>query len=334
MHKVIFLFLMVAVSASLYAEDVCKPYPNPRKIGEGFSNDIWLISTNAGEALLRRRKEKEDPERFVQIVEISKKAFEYGIGPKVIDVDYHAQEMVLEWISNTPWLAYEDNPGPYHKAMSSLKLFHMVMREGITSPQLEYEPFKTIFNNDPRLFPAQFSDAINTTHQILERLRPWLEKHATLCHGDFTKNNVLVSQEGKTFLIDFDSSLWGDPFFDVAKFSIALSKAQRQELLQSYLGHVATPQELAHFELIDMALLMLIAKFRFESVEKYDRNKLSKETLEQLLHDGAVLPTFLDTTLLKNAPEPWQLSALAALKEFLRRRELPEFTEWIQAIEE
>lgn len=299
----------------------------------GFSNNLWRVDTETQSYILRSPKSKNQPSDFLQMLSVSKHASKCGISPQLVGEHTANQLMLLEYIEQMPWPTYEENSGPYNATMKVLKSFHDNMQPLLVKErENSYEPFAFIFKEGKSLemsldIPIHFSVALKKVEAIYERLKPWLKNHATLCHGDFHEGNVLLSKEKKCtpFLIDFDSLAIGDPFFDVVKFSVALPWQYRMELLSEYVGgRPLTTQEKAHFELMDHALLMVIAIVRFQSAAKlleFSQDRLTKEEMEEMLDSKDPLPSFLTIPFKDSSPKAKQMGAIYALGEFLRRSE-------------
>lgn len=211
--------------------------------------------------------------------------------------------------------------------MLLLKTFHEKMpssrridREAI------YAPFSYIFYVGKQLekkegMPRHFSIALRQTEKFLEELTPWLKDHATLCHGDFCKSNVLLSPNLIPLLIDFDSVSIGHPVFDVVKFSLSLLPNQRLELFQTYLENPnPSLEDLRHFEIMDLSLLMLVAILRFDEARHGPpQEQWTKAELENLLDSKDPLPSFRSVDFLDTSSKARQLGAAYALAEFLKR---------------
>jgi thiamine kinase-like enzyme len=308
-------------------------FPNIHKIEKisgGFSNDLFRISTGDKCYILRSPKTKDSPAQFSRIVEISEYAHQCGIGPQVVAKNLQDQHLLLTTIDNASWPTYEENPKPYLLTMKALKCFHEKMKvKFVRGEYPSYTPFSLIFKEGEKLqhsleIPKHFSFALTKIRGIYEKSIPWLSAHATLCHGDFHRGNVLLDKQMGLFpqLIDFDSAEVGHPFFDVVKISVALPPRARTEMFHEYLGREATPQEKAHFELIDLALLMVITCVRFRSAQNSPKDPsktLGNKDLEELLNSRDPLPSFLQMPFGDTSPKARQLGATYALGEFLRR---------------
>lgn len=68
----------------------------------------------------------------------------------------------------------------------------------------------------------------------------------TPCHNDVNPGNLLETTE-RTYLVDWETAGWGDPFVDLAQAGIwGVSPEGREELLTAYLGHAPTARDRAH----------------------------------------------------------------------------------------
>lgn len=300
------------------------------KMEGGFSNDIWQVYTEDKKYILREKSRKVKTASFIKDLEIAKKASFHGVGPEVIGVNIRKQQMLIEYIDNISWPTYEENSKPYKDTMQALRTFHEKMPSATPLHKTAlYTPFEYILRVGQRLekagkVPKQYSFALKMIKELFKELKPWLKKNATLCHGDFCKQNVLLSPSLTPTLIDFDSSSIGDPFFDLVKFSLSLLPHQRQELFQEYLGsNSPSLEQQRHFQIADLTLLMLISTIRFNFAENGEMNDiLSKQDMELLLESSSTLPSFFEIPFEDTSPKARQLGALYALAEFLNKQPL------------
>ena len=127
----------------------------------------------------------------------------------------------------------------------------------------------------------------------------------------------------------------GDPLFDVVKFSVALPQKCRMKMLSEYIGErLPTIQEQAHFELMDLALLMVIVIVRFKSaqnVQGFSQERLTKEEMEKMLDSKDPLPSFLTMPFGDTSPKARQKGAVYALGELLKRSEALSFNETLES---
>ncbi len=294
----------------------------------GFSNLIWQVQTGMHRYILRQKNPKTKKASFWKDLIISRNAALYDLAPKLIGFDCKKQQMLLQYVEHVPWPSYEDNQEPYKETIALLKTFH----EKIPSPfpaikHANYFPFKGIISTGRILqkelaLPTLFSEAIDHVERIFQELKPWLEKHAVLCHGDFGKQNILLTRDLHPIFIDFDSASMGDPFLDIAKFTLCLSAEQKEKLLQIYLGRAPILEETRHFQLIDASLLMLVATTRLHAAKNMEfssQEKLSLKEMEELVSSKDPHPSFLEVPFEDGSCKAKQKAALLALMAFEKK---------------
>ena len=62
-----------------------------------------------------------------------------------------------------------------------------------------------------------------------------MPKHNKLCHGDFNPSNVIVTPEGKTYVIDWSHATQGNASADVARTYLLFKLEGKDELAEKYL---------------------------------------------------------------------------------------------------
>jgi hypothetical protein len=197
--------------------------------------------------------------------------------------------------------------------------------------------------------PKHYFDALKTTRMIFQAMRPWLMQHATLCHGKFEKIHILLSRKIPSsplsaaaitdlspLLTHFDEAAKGHPFFDIATFTLPLSKTKQSTLFSHYLGgRLPTELEKAHFELIDTVLRIVIAARHFLALQTLDNKgrRYFPEELEAMLTPQArLLPSPLATSLTDSPDQIIQQKAVYALGEFFRRTKNPSFHRYMALV--
>jgi P-type Cu+ transporter len=299
---------------------------NITKLKGGCVNHIWDVQTIKSRYVLREKIEKIKNASFIKDLEMAQKASVNQVGPRLFGFNLSLQQMLLKYIEGVRWPTLEINIEPYKKTMQVLREFHEKMPIDILEEKGGFAPFDFIFFTGAFLekggsVPSHFSLALKKMESIFLDLEPWLKKNAKLCHGDFTKHNVLLSKDGTPILIDFDSTSVGDPLFDVVKFCLPFSYDQRLDLFKAYLGNeVPSIEELSHFEAMDLSMLMLVASLRFQSsLNTAQEEILSVSEMESILDSKEKLPSFLDIPFENTSAKARQLGALYALSEFLSR---------------
>ncbi|UJL45110.1 phosphotransferase family protein [Virgibacillus sp. NKC19-16] len=104
--------------------------------------------------------------------------------------------------------------GILHKIHHSTELLHMLMRLG-KKPVTSDDSFAAI---QQRLHATGLLSTYNDIRlalTLLERLLPITREHKqVVCHGDLNHNNLVLTNEGNLFLIDWDNAVIADPVTD------------------------------------------------------------------------------------------------------------------------
>ena len=74
----------------------------------------------------------------------------------------------------------------------------------------------------------------NTKYELLQRLEG-MKNHTKLCHGDFNPSNVIVSTNGKCYIIDWSHATQGNASADAARTFLIFSMQGEEKLANKYL---------------------------------------------------------------------------------------------------
>ncbi|APC47977.1 phosphotransferase family protein [Virgibacillus halodenitrificans] len=100
------------------------------------------------------------------------------------------------------------------KIHHSSELLHMLMRLG-KKPVTSDEGFAVIKQNIGRIEGIHRYPAVEEALYYLDFLLPETRgQDLVVCHGDLNHNNVLLTDEGNLYLIDWDNALIADPVID------------------------------------------------------------------------------------------------------------------------
>jgi hypothetical protein len=292
------------------------------EIKQGFSCKKYVITTKLNNKyLLRIQKLQSDFE--LKITQIASKL---KISPKLVACDPEHQLILLEYIFCQKWPSFEADPTPYCEAMRLLRIFHNYSSQIVNRENTDiFSPYSHLIESGKKMkqeipyLPLHFSKAIKKIKLIFKSLTPWLKKNAAYCHGDFHKENALYDGK-KVFLIDWETAALGDPVLDIAKFTLNLNLENRMKLYAVYLEHDPLPEEIAHFQLIDLTFLIVVTVNRMCLAHKHSsQERLSKQDMEQLLSSDSQLPSFLSVSYADATPIARQKGAIYALGEFLSK---------------
>ena len=74
----------------------------------------------------------------------------------------------------------------------------------------------------------------NTKYELLQRLEG-MKNHAKLCHGDFNPGNVIITENGEAYVIDWSHATQGNASADVARTYLIFSIHGQKEIADKYL---------------------------------------------------------------------------------------------------
>lgn len=75
-----------------------------------------------------------------------------------------------------------------------------------------------------------------TTRYELHTRLDSLPKHYNLCHGDFNPSNIIITSDGKPYIIDWSHATQGNSSADVARTYLLFYLAGKPELAEKYLN--------------------------------------------------------------------------------------------------
>ena len=74
----------------------------------------------------------------------------------------------------------------------------------------------------------------NTKYELLQRLEG-MKNHTKLCHGDFNPSNIIITPEGKHYVIDWSHVTRGNASADSARTFLLFSMQKKASLAEKYL---------------------------------------------------------------------------------------------------
>lgn len=79
------------------------------------------------------------------------------------------------------------------------------------------------------------ADIDDTTRYDLHTRLEGMERHKKVCHGDFNPSNVIITPEGKSYIIDWSHVTQGNASADVARTYLLFCLANEYEIANKYL---------------------------------------------------------------------------------------------------
>lgn len=75
----------------------------------------------------------------------------------------------------------------------------------------------------------------NIKYELLQRLEG-MKNHTKLCHGDFNPSNIIITESGEHYIIDWSHATQGNASADVARTFLLFSMEGKAELAEKYLN--------------------------------------------------------------------------------------------------
>lgn len=75
----------------------------------------------------------------------------------------------------------------------------------------------------------------NDTKDLLHKRLKNLNDGTNICHGDFTPSNIMVSEDGKMYILDWSHTTQGNPVADIASSYLKLCLEDNEDLANEYL---------------------------------------------------------------------------------------------------
>lgn len=199
----------------------------PRLLAGGASKEAWAVEVDGGPLLVRRagggviHKDTLTLEHEFRVLEVAHAAGvrvprphaylgELG-GREAFAVERVEGETIGRRIVQRPELAEARRALPLQLADELAKV-HAIPREKL--PFLRERDVLEQFERE--------LDSVGEPHPAIELGLHWLREHrpepleAVVCHGDFRLGNVVVSERGLEYLLDWEFAHAGDPREDVA----------------------------------------------------------------------------------------------------------------------
>jgi thiamine kinase-like enzyme len=246
------------VDAQAIAERIW-PGASPRieVLGGGLTNHNYKVTLASGDAFVVRIAGRDTDllgiDRAVEH-EAAQVAAEKGVGPEV--VAFVDGCLVTRFVGGdiVPVERMRE-PELLRRVGAALREIHSGRRIGATFDSFRVvEAYRDAAAARGGRIPDRYEDAHAIAHRV-EAARG--EREERLCHNDLLNANFIDVGDG-VCIVDWEYAGMGDPFFDLANFSInhELDDEQTRVLLQAYLGEVQPRDERA------LVLMRFMSDFR------------------------------------------------------------------------
>ncbi len=219
----------------------------------GISGDeVVLVSTPTSRFVVRSFPHKSASQRSREI-SCFRIASESGYGPHVCYFDVEQGILVMECLEKHILSDEQRESDSLY-----IDLAHLIQRihRGPSFPT-NVNIFEKIQKNiDSIMFAHSVVPVLaieELSHSIAEVIKN--DSIITPCHFDLNSNNIMIRDRG-LLAIDFETAAQGESFFDVASVAITycFTKKHEQQLLEAYLEHKPSDQEMAKFCLMKLVV--------------------------------------------------------------------------------
>ncbi|QKX15753.1 choline/ethanolamine kinase family protein [Microbulbifer sp. YPW1] len=170
-----------------------------------------------------------------------------GLCAPLVYCDPEYRYLVTRYISGTP-LTLAENTGIAQIA----QLLQDIHRLPPIAAQLDIEQkiasYWTSINTDDAFFESLRTLQRRVQSSIVATRN--CASSPALCHNDLLADNLLISESGRLYAIDWEYAASGDPFYDLAVIAEGydLDSAQQSHLLQQYLAQPVDNEEMARLD--------------------------------------------------------------------------------------
>ena len=237
------------------AEAVERVWPDGRSrwevLGGGITNHNVKVTRPDGVYVLRVAGRDTDLLGIDRTVELAatRAADELGIGPEVVDFVEPEGWLVTRFIDGAiPPPERLREPAELRRVAAALRAFHQGPPIPGRFQALEVvEAYRDVALARGGTLPDEFAAAHELGRQIAERRA---DQPPRPCHNDLLNANFIDNGE-RLVIVDWEYAGMGDPFFDLANFSVnhGLDEDGRALLLAGYAGD-ASPGGLATLDLM------------------------------------------------------------------------------------
>jgi thiamine kinase-like enzyme len=292
-------------------------------LGGGTKSKVFRVDSGNKKYVLRLLDENQPIERRRSELNAHKIGAELQIAPKIFYVDQLLLVVVMELVEGRT-LTRDDlnNAEIFKEVMEALKKFHQYPDEGRLVKRTKVGAIQDLYdryNKKGVVFPSCFDQL----HRTLQNDFVVLKREHRPSHGDFNPRNILVTDQGHIYIIDWAQASIDHPFLDIAWLStfLAANNEQVKGLLKQYLGRDPKESELKETLFFKDVTAFLLATLWIGRQDEKDQGKLDS-ILEGSLKKGSayIMEGVSVDDILQKEGMGLTLYSLGWLKEFIDNR--------------
>ena len=207
----------------------------------GITNTNWVAEVEGSRFVVRVPGERTELlciDRANE-VEAARRAADLGIGPGIADVLPEVGTLITAFVSGRHL-----DPEPFNQRIGDV--VPLLQRFHGSGPLRGQFPIHRVVEWHARDAAANGVQPPAVYHRLLadslriERAFATAPMAPVPCHNDLLPGNVLFTDDGRAWLLDFEYAGMNDRFFDLGNLSVncGLDEAGDRELLQLYFGEV------------------------------------------------------------------------------------------------
>lgn len=212
----------------------------------GLTNKSYLISADNADMVLRKNSTISAALNLDRVTEarVLVLADDAGLCAPLIHYDSDYQYVVSRYVEGKHWRADEQG---IRSLATLLQRIHRLpaIDKYLTIADKAERYWQAIAKNAPHL--ADLKKVANKMMPLIESAKR-LGSGACLCHNDLLRENLISTEEGRLYAIDWEYAAMGDPFYELAVIveGQALKQSQQELLLSEYLARPISENDRQH----------------------------------------------------------------------------------------
>lgn len=210
----------------------------------GMMNESYIVSYNGkryvlympteqANEMVNRQQEKDDQAL----------AYSLGVTSKNVYFDVEHGIKINEFLEGSSLNKVDSYD--VKKVAKILKTLH----NSTKLSDFDYLPFKRFvgYEAEAREFVKEFDSNFGMMKKLLLENKQFLEsQRKVICHNDYQRSNIVASDSGEYYMIDFEFTGNNDPIYDIATFGNG-KVSEGYELLVEYFGNPTKEEKMRYY---------------------------------------------------------------------------------------